>query len=133
MIAEELRIGNWIHDPKHNKCDFQIEMFMGAHDFQAVTKDFLEDLTLKLDQCEPIPLTEEWLERLGFNGCWLETKGGDIDMSGVLTAKNIASIGGEDSCTNGSCYHAEINYVHQLQNLVFALTGEELTIKEVEK
>ena len=69
---------------------------------------------------KPIPLTEEWLLRLGFEStntyyfskCNLHLQG---DIRGFhLVISRIDGI--------------KVKYVHQLQNLYFALTGEELTI-----
>ena len=73
---------------------------------------------------KPIPLTEEWLVRFdvlfGFNHCGsyysfeLGLDGYDLRLNyGIGLSKYI-----------GSC-----KYLHQLQNLYFALTNEELTIK----
>lgn len=113
MEAKELRIGNYvlekgrlvrIHD------GFGIDH---AHNF------------------EPIPLTPEWLERLGFN---------DMADNGEQWAVNGAN---DDFCLlftgNEFVYEFEnyqwqinnlvVEYVHQLQNLYFALTGKELELK----
>jgi len=78
-----------------------------------------------------IPLTEEWLEKFGFeeyinfyNG-WSCNK-----FLCVLSGMNHPSV---DGCTIYGFNEESIcnlKYVHQLQNLYFALTGEELTIKE---
>ena len=77
-------------------------------------------------QAEPIELTEEWLLKLGF----------DKDSEYIVGA--------------GICWHfkhpkhkyklsetfrlmllgIDLKYLHQLQNLYFALCGEELTINE---
>jgi len=71
------------------------------------------------NETHPIPLTEEWLER--FN--WNPPK--DIGVSFSLTTDEIHFVAGN--------YYKKIEYVHQLQNLYFALTGEELTVKEPKK
>lgn len=80
-----------------------------------------------------IPLTPEWLERSGFRkdmgggGGLLEFENGFIcfyDMNNPL----VGYSGVSDELINGGPIH-NLNYVHQLQNLYFALTGEELTIK----
>ena len=71
---------------------------------------------------EPIPLTPEWLERLGF----------------VNERRDTYCIGAFEIWIQGKqlfYYESlpnspEIKYVHQLQNLFFALTGKELTVKE---
>lgn len=81
---------------------------------------------------QPIPLTEEWLFNFGFEV--QETseslKGfgrDDIDyifLSGITENKNMILIWSIK--LNGVLTHVE--HVHQLQNLYFALTGEELTL-----
>lgn len=72
----------------------------------------------------PIPLTEEWLLKFGFKKGDYETlvcefKGFRItfDINGDIIDCYLDSTG------------LDILYVHQLQNLYFALTGKELTIK----
>jgi hypothetical protein len=81
----------------------------------------------KLHQNEPIPLTEEWLLRFGFCG------------KDHFTDLNLETTNLKFYCGNGRLtivelelgYHVSINvkHVHQLQNLYFALIGEELTLQ----
>ena len=127
MKVEELRIGNWINlitDGHEQEPDtFQWALY----DYDLY-KDRMED-------CKPIPLTEEWLLKFGFeskqNGLYKPFKGGCIRLN-----VGIASlfIGSDYSLNTAMDYDYvelpnEIEYVHQLQNLYFALTGEELEIK----
>jgi hypothetical protein len=75
---------------------------------------------------KPVSLTEEWLLKFGFER-----------MADNLYEKNPLSIS-FPSTVEITCAHTwqtalvgyDISYVHQLQNLYFALTGEELTIKK---
>jgi hypothetical protein len=73
------------------------------------------------ESISPIPLTEEWLLKFGFrintvDGLpWYEKE--------CLTLDYMFDFERHDASTN------RVHYVHQLQNLYFALTGEELTIK----
>jgi hypothetical protein len=73
---------------------------------------------------KPIPLTEEWLIKFGFKH--------DEILSTYVFNGSFGFI--ENNYTKlGIEYGAiwtECKYVHQLQNIIFALTGEELTIKE---
>ena len=79
---------------------------------------------------EPIPLTEEWLLKFGFEKSknpnktpsWVWKK--DQETWFYETWKN------RDIFVNGFIrWMKDIQSVHQLQNLYFALTGTELTIK----
>ena len=74
----------------------------------------------------PIPLTEEWLIKLGFkkNNYWF--KNDNMLRFGLIDNQLHCSIGNDES---GFLYN-RINYVHQLQNLYFALTGEQLEFKQ---
>lgn len=88
---------------------------------------------------DPIPLTPEWLERLGFekvaNYYDLDFNGGGLRFLSDLDECRLFT-GSEYSLTVAMDYDTcEIpnapKYIHQLQNLYFALTGQELTIKEL--
>jgi hypothetical protein len=92
----------------------------------------------------PIPITEEWLKKFDFKKqnsikhCLLysiktkkqqyfsvsEMLDGYEDPN-ELTLKEIKKYWSFD----GNKYDVKIKYVHQLQNLYFALTGEELQLK----
>jgi hypothetical protein len=103
MQASELRIGNWYNDN-------------GI--FKQVTPNTIEEVWVtQRTWCKP--LTEEWLKRCNFNFEKLGFK--DLSVSYGITSNEFHFYIGN--------YAKKINYVHQLQNLYFALTGEELTIK----
>lgn len=90
----------------------------------------------RYDSFEGIPLTEEWFLKLGFiirylnedknKPRWWKVEGNrHIDLyfeSQVMS--NVFMI-------NSLQYSIEIKYVHQLQNLYFALTGTELTHQKI--
>lgn len=83
-------------------------------------------ITVTLDECNPIPLTYEWLERFG----WVKSKDRSYfwhDSNFTLWFNDnglfIESVGGK----------LYIKQVHQLQNLYFALTGEELQTDETDQ
>lgn len=104
MKANELRIGNWVNDQGLN---LQVGM---------INSEIVKSM-------EPIPLTEEWLIKFGFkrdelNGYYYPTwrKFIPIYKRGHYYNFNGISL----SCN-------DFEYVHQLQNLYFTLTGEELT------
>ncbi len=116
MEANELRIGILIKS-KHNDKIFKIQTF--------------KDIELLYDICEPIPLTEEWLTKFGFHKTAeddFDKTFGDIDQISIRSNKLYVT--DKFGVYLNPKRIAIIQYVHQLQNLYFALTSEELTIKE---
>jgi len=119
MIANELRLGNY--------CEYYIEDMMEKHDpgFWVRNKIDLQDIECCLNNKEhfdkhyrPTPLTEEILEKCGFvEGEWLD----ETSLRYLYQANDILYISDSYSCP--------CKYLHQLQNLIFALTGTELEIK----
>ena len=108
MKANELRIGNLIYlNEELIKFGFSILKF--------------DDL----NNIKPIPLTEEWLVRFGFKR--------DNKYDFTLNVKDVGEFYTSSEWFHGNGYitfeHFGIKlfYLHQLQNLYFALTGEELT------
>ena len=79
-----------------------------------------------VSQYEPIPLTEEWLLKFEF---WTS----DWDVHSTLRKQVLDSslVYDKDNKTFdlGDLLNIKIEYVHQLQNLYFVLTGEELKLK----
>jgi preprotein translocase subunit YajC len=77
--------------------------------------------------CNGIPLFQEWLVKYGFkrvNNAWEDKAIRETDF-------NIWNPVGTDVFSlNGETYCPKLKYVHQLQNLYFALTGEELHTKD---
>jgi len=101
MKAAELRIGNWVDI---ESIDVQVECLPIDYDYSVL---------------EPIPLTEEWLIKFGFDGQDYNLFTIELSRNQFMILKDEWLIVISNNC----------KYVHQLQNLYFALTGEELTIK----
>jgi hypothetical protein len=121
MKAQELRIGNYVNISKKVN-QMQLVNFVEIH----YTEYFFENY-------EPIPLTEEWLINLGFEMINLSPINYKIyrlkDISfNVIKDSNIKLY---DKIVYSEQYR-HIESVHQLQNLYFALTNEELKIIEDE-
>jgi hypothetical protein len=82
-----------------------------------------------LERLSGIPLTKEWLLNLGFNkdvdGSFMKN-----DISIFLDKRFKTNLFLQENQDNFKwfSYECKIKYVHQLQNLYFALTGDELTI-----
>jgi len=131
MKANEFRIGNWVNEIR---CDGKLYPSQITH---IQTRDGFNKIKCNGWFADsPIPLTEEWLLKFGFvknNDEWI------LDPS-----FNVRIIIYNTDNYNGVMFYTRtihtdftpiycnkiINNVQQLQNLYFALTGEELTIKE---
>ena len=107
MKAQDLRIGNLVMADVEKGSAFDGLNFV-------VGWSEIRDSEILGDNWgyKPIPLTKEWLKR--FN--WNPPK--DIGVSFSLTTDEIHFVAGN--------YYKKIKHVHQLQNLYFAITGEEL-------
>jgi len=105
--ANELRLGNWLERSDSDQpYYFQVS---------AVASTEISG--------NPIQLTEKWLVEFGLKTNpnnkyeFTDNEYFTIELDGSLYFE-------------GSYTAVDINYVHQLQNLYFALTGQELTRKE---
>lgn len=85
---------------------------------------------------KPIPLTEEWLLKFGFhlrdgfsNTFKLNVEKHEYDCSEITYSEKEGLLRFSNGQEKGATLIPHIKYVHQLQNLYFALTGEELTLK----
>ncbi len=112
--VKELRIGNWIRNVEGDREE-------------VVNLDFFRWLSVEeydLEYYEPIQLTKEWFLKFGYNevapDCYLM---GDY-YTDIVSSEVRFYLDG-DSCR----YYITVKHVHQLQNLYFALTGEELKQK----
>ena len=103
LKANELRIGNWISN--------------GA---MPITAGF--DQISYAEIFQPIPLTDDWLIRFGFEKFRLIKGGIVFDNSWLRINESMVAYwrGG---------FIGKIQHVNSLQNLYFALTGSELTLK----
>jgi hypothetical protein len=141
----ELRVGNWIKEIDGG--------------FDRVTLDFFHALdvnTFGVEDYDPILLTPEILEAAGFTYGPTEERGTDEDQkvwgiqisnSDYLEFETVHGIeGGTGNSTQWNEWRLvsgfsmrrtefwnQPKYLHQLQNLYHALTGEELQIDLTEK
>ena len=87
-------------------------------------------VTLYPEKLKPIPLTEEWLERFGFEKDEEYDEGGLVDYRMILMSGSLefVSFWNSEELTgvNQPQTGVDVEHVHQLQNLYFALAGEEL-------
>lgn len=128
MKTTDLRIGNFIQDQFGD-----VIIVDGLDDMDVFS---IKHGDIPIYGVDPIPLTEQWLLDFGFKIC---TKSGVHNGWGIgenpltndylmflVWMKNEDRSLAELFYRNG--YHT-IKHVHQLQNLYFALTQEELILK----
>lgn len=132
--VKELRIGNYVK-------------FLEESKFNILQVDLNDICNIESDiegVFEPIKLTKEWLIKFGFKEIlnpdtywnaeriyiyreyalfYDETKIYNLDSGDIYYDISY-------QYRNGHGIIKNIDYVHQLQNLYFALTGKELTIKK---
>lgn len=130
--ANELRIGNLVV-----KSD---QIHSDSPQYGQITTVYVDkanvDYHYPLTWYKPIPLTEEWLLKFGFEKYdeiyWFLPNYPSYEICPNEPLQLFLPC----ETTDESEYYVvkdsncKIQYVHQLQNLYFALTGEELTIKE---
>lgn len=124
--ANELSIGNYIYDDFNEvhiveKIESQKFNDWNGSDtslvvFSKLSKDDKGMYTC--DVVSPIPLTEEWLLKFGF-----EKK---RDFFHLDYESFCIFLDKKGYYTHINCGNLYIKHVHQLQNLYFALTGKEL-------
>jgi hypothetical protein len=128
--ANELRLGNYV------LCKGKVERIHGVNYHGDIKLNLYADKYTDED-INAIPLTLEWLERMGFKkeSSFLNVQHYSIS---IIELPKLYLIQLEEK---EGIYQLIINdgetdlgkpfqYVHQLQNLYFALVGEELTINE---
>ena len=118
MKSIELRIGNWV---EHNQPKRGYYTTVQESTFSVNVEKLFK----------PIPLTEEWLLKFGFKEVFMvdEVWGYYIGDFIYVNSGQIRFNDEEDGAI--LINENQLQRVHQLQNLYFALTGEELTIKEL--
>lgn len=126
MKINELRIGNYIQDFECEPYYFKIEEIIKRDYYWVSYRN--ESCSCIIDELQPIPLTEEWLLKFGF-----------VEDSSLYFSKTLEPYcqlfynRKDKTICIGVRYEAggtelKFLHVHQLQNLYFALTGEEITI-----
>jgi hypothetical protein len=128
MKASDLMIGNWIINGIGE--EFQANA-------QTIGSFFVGEYTV--GPFEPIPITEEWLVKFGAtehpNDIHPDRTLYFIGRFLVAISKRGLVAFGIPRVENGFMDRllCEVRYVHDLQNLYKALTGQDLTIKEHEE
>lgn len=107
MGEQELRIGNLV------EIDGSVLELNRKRFEYAVCKDCCSGI-------KPIPLTEEWLLKFGFK-----------EVEGVFVKRYLKLLAIRDLYWRANFpIIVDVIHIHQLQNLYFALTGEELELTD---
>ena len=138
MKATDLRVGNLVNTNRaHGRGEKQIKAV-------EINLHYLAQIENNCNYIEPILLTEEWLLKFEFTEeiqyysdtlsyFWLDIHN-SLENSEFYIFYNteIKCIGlhSMENEHNISKYFYNIKYVHQLQNLYFALTNNELTLNK---
>lgn len=127
ISANELRIGNLI-DTYYGSVSCVTSI--GKSEYNITVKCGSVEGGLWEQNAKPIPLTEEWLLKFGFDNT------GSIRIMIDTSAYYLQIIKRTNDClilSQGNEINSilkPVRHVHSLQNLFFALTGEELTLKQ---
>jgi hypothetical protein len=136
MKPTDIRINNWVlYDGLPNKILSII--FPQPTDDRFDSEWVVEinppdSFNVLLSELEPVPLTEEWMERLGFEEYIDFGRKTDVydkiplcGFSYNLYSKKVTIMHKGNGISH--LLNIEIKYVHQLQQLFHALTQQELT------
>lgn len=162
MKANELRIGNWVNairyrDDSGEFYPTQLETLKKGwgtlngkssysicinHGFYETGSEWGQTVGNE-NEVKPIPLTEEWLVKLGFEKIEFNSESEgygyefnlDLNDNTRMSFQSDMSFGIENKQLDTHWLELDFDKfdgVHQLQNLYFALTGKELTLKDNE-
>lgn len=139
MKAQELRIGNLTLAKSPEKIEWIEGHPISIYDLEFLLHPSTASIPIDL---KPIPLTEEWLLKFGFehqktSPTWYEigldeTSFRTLCVSPEQKKAQLSQINDEEDASTMFDFFdmdSKTEHVHTLQNLYFALTGEELTIK----
>ena len=126
MEANELRLGNFVKFP-HNEKPLM------------VNHRIIHDLYNGMTKYDPIPLTEEWLNNFGFQldqyveieSIIDEVAECDLHLEMEYGERGtVICISSDHLNESMSIPLKHIKFVHQFQNIYFALKGKELKLEQ---
>lgn len=119
--VNEMRIGNIMLDDEHNIVKVERINSDRIHEYVIVSQN---DGKIYLSNIYKIPITEEWLEKFGF------IKDAETDYRWFKLDSSIAfDLDDYSVRISDSWEFGKRMYVNDIQNLFFALTGNELSIE----
>lgn len=124
ISAKDLRVHNLVYKSLKSGQGRKLEVEIDVDDLVKIVTD-----TGSFNY-EPIPLTEEWLQRFGFiKKISASYATGDRVEFNTWSKEELTYNSIQDSWWfNGRILKFQPRYVHTLQNLTHSLTNQELTI-----
>lgn len=137
MDVKELRIGNyltlskkqrnelWYNEISDKKDFFKVKTVWDCNELTLELDD--EDVDFEIEYVNPILLTEEWL----FNFNCQKIKEGHFwwGRFELIFKPNYGYWYITSDCNSGKNYFSKVEFVHEWQNLVFAMDGTQLKLK----
>lgn len=131
MEITELRIGNVI---RHNVENTESETGFCEPNEDKISEDDMNIflITDQFKNAEPVRLTEDWLKRFGFSDKKPGFIGVDVGSSDFVLTKphETWTAFSFEFKYGGWARFKNFEFVHELQNFFFALTGTELVLQE---
>ncbi len=129
MRVEELRIGDLVNATRCDSSEIvdKVSKLFSIDDMEII------ETSKGWNKIKPIPLTEDILLDCGFNKCLNKYK-----LNTKLHTRNTENVPFIILDLDGFEYddlrfQTKLKHVHQLQNLYFSLTGQELEFKTLGK
>ena len=121
LKENDLRIGNFIKVISSTKTFDSFITQAKGYDIVRI-----EEKSFTYWNYEPVILTEEWLLKFGFEKTIGSNESNFTNGVYNLFANSLGEV--NFYFFKEGDWYQKIDYVHQLQNLYFALTGSELTV-----
>lgn len=121
-MINELRIGNWVRIDDMPPEQITLEIFA-----------MLKGYPFHISKFQPITLSPEILEKCGFESKDLGVITNYFMRGGTFWFSILFDKEHKQFMFDSPHYNLIYKYIHQLQNLYFALTGTELEINLTEK
>lgn len=119
VIASELRIGNIVFADLYDEKPILVESICSKNQdiFNSTTGE------IPFTSLKPIELNEKWLEKIGF------IRDDDTSYRWVILDRSVVyNLDDNHIRISDSWEFGKRKYVHELQNLIFFLSGIELTV-----
>ena len=139
MTTSDLRIGNWVHESECTRYPMYVHTI--GEDYVYLNFDGNEGdvFECKPEELQGIPITEELLTKMGarkvtdigWNVVESYSAGVRIELRVILFSESEIDVKIRRSTPHLEDYFqgSSIHYLHELQNLYWDLTKEELKIK----